>query len=165
MRAVLLVHFPVCPACAFVLGRELVVFLAIGHAIGRDKFYVHLELLPGIRCAFIRLVLAGTLLLFGRPQLRGRSLEAAVASDVAALLRLFIAQQQIARVLFAYRCTSWISQSLCFRGECSGARLRFFSDSTVPSYRRFHLWTVLRLILYRSAAFVTPCFAAYFNTR
>lgn len=139
MRAVLLVHFPVCPARAFVLGRELIVLLAVGYAIGRDEFHVHLDFLTRICRAFIRLVLPGTLLLFGRSQLRGRSLEAAIAPDVAALLRLFIAQQQVARILFAYRCTSWISQSLCFKGECSGARLRFFSDSIVLSYRPFHL--------------------------
>lgn len=96
----LLVHFPICPARAFVLGRELVVFPAVGHAIGRDEFYVHLDLLTRICRAFIRLVLPGTLLLFGRSQLRGRSLEAAIAPDVAALLRLFIAQQQVARILF-----------------------------------------------------------------
>ena len=48
-----------------ILDRELAIFLAVGYAIGRDEFYVHLELLPRIRRAFIRLVLGGYASFFG----------------------------------------------------------------------------------------------------
>ena len=56
--AVLRVHFLVCPACAFVLCCELVVFLAVYYAIAGHNLYVHLNLLPGVRGRLIGLVLS-----------------------------------------------------------------------------------------------------------
>ena len=79
-----------------ILDRELGVFLAVGHAIGRDEFDVHLEFLAGYA--------ARSYGLFWRVRFffrRGFSFEAVhLKQPVAALLRLFIATRQVLRILF-----------------------------------------------------------------
>lgn len=66
-----------------ILDRELVVFLAVGLAIGRDEFDVHLEFLSGYATRSYGLFWAGTLLFSEGLQLRGCSLEATCSRSSA----------------------------------------------------------------------------------
>ena len=66
-----------------ILDRELAVFLAVGHAIGRDEFDVHLEFLSGYAARSYGLFWAGTLLFSEGLQFRGCSLEATCSRSSA----------------------------------------------------------------------------------
>ena len=96
---VLCIHFPVCPACAFVLCCELVIFLAVYYAIAGHILYIHLNLLPWVCGRLTGLVLSRLALLLVPHKPACRSLEAAVASFVSVCADLFISQQQVAPIL------------------------------------------------------------------
>ena len=82
--AMLGIHLPVCPACAFVLCGELIVFLPVCYAISRHILHIHLDFLSGIFCPLVWLILSNTLsLLLGLHQFWCCSLKTAIASWIS----------------------------------------------------------------------------------
>ena len=161
---VLRIHFPVCPARAFVLCVNRQYFFAVYYAIAGRMLYVHPNLLPGVR---------------GRPGLFFRGLRFFPSRTNRPLVRLKQPQLLLypyaqafsypsgrsPRYFRAYRRTGLSSSAVCFLGKRCGARGRSLSLSSVPPYRFFHLRTVFRPGLCRFADAPAPWSAAYFSAR
>ena len=102
VSAVLVVHLPVCPAAAFILGGVLVVLSSIRYAVAGDELYVDLHLLARVFRPLIRFVLTLWRLLFEWDLPVRRPLEAAIAPRIAILAGFLIGKEQVFAVFLAH---------------------------------------------------------------